>query len=150
GVQRWVKRYDGVDDRADFGVSLAVGPGSKRVYVTGIRDGGSHQNDYVTISYRTLNGSAAWTRIYDGPAGGKDRPEELDLSPDGSTDFVTIAYDASTGQRSWVAHHGTAGLTDFALDVAVDPLGARVFVTGVSWSGATSQTSDAVTVAYAA
>jgi DNA-binding beta-propeller fold protein YncE len=194
---------------------LAVGPGSKRVFVAGIRDGGADQHDYVTIAYRTSDGSAAWTRIYDGPATGTDEPGRLALSPDGTKVFVTgrsraathdyatvayragsgrrlwvrrydgpapidlardvvatgravfvtgesegtstgndvatIAYAADSGQRLWDAHYqGPAGSTDFAIDVAVDPLGARVFVMGTTWSGATSATSDMETIAYVA
>ena len=269
GAQEWVRRYDGAGDRPDTGVSLAVGAGSARVFVTGIRDGAGDQHDYLTIAYRISDGSPAWMRTYDGPASGKDEPRGLALSSDGSTVFVTgrsraathdyatvayragsgrrlwvrrydgpagddlaldvvatadavfvtgssegvssggdvatIAYDADTGMRLWVerfdgpdggddagvaiaassdeaevfvagsdlaagstdfatiayaaddgqplwdAHYqGPAGVTDFAIDVAVDPLGARVFVTGSSWTGPTSATSDAATIAYLA
>jgi hypothetical protein len=269
GVQEWVRRYDGVDNRPDMGVALGVGADSNRVFVTGVRDGGRDQHDFVTIAYRTSGGTTAWTSVYDGPAGGSDEPSALAVSPDGTQvfvtghsraethDYTTIAYSAGSGQRAWVRRYdgagawdqtfdvvatvdavfvtgrsvgagtgydaatvaydvstghrlwvdrydgpdsasdvggaltasldgsevyvagsdtaggasdvltiayvadsgvtlweshydGSAGLIDFAIDVAVDPLGARVFVTGTTWSDATSVSADWLTIAYAA
>jgi hypothetical protein len=267
GRQEWVAGYDGVGVRTDFGVALAVGPSSTRVFVTGIRAGGPDQTDYVSIAYRTSDGSAVWTRIYNGPASGPDDPSALALSSDGAKVFVTgrskaethdyatvaydagsgdtlwvrrydgmaqgddsfdvasignavfvtgrsigistsydvatVAYDASTGRRLWgdrydgpdggfdggtalatspdggtifvaggassggtsdfltiayaadsgqelwdAQYDGPAGVIDYALDVATDPLGSRIFVTGTSWTGATSMTGDVATISY--
>jgi len=56
---------------------------------------------------------------------------------------------AAPGAQLWVARYSGAGNgDDEGLSVAVSPGGARVFVTGMSWGGASGY--DLVTVAYSA
>ena len=132
--------------------------------MTGQSQGVSTGDDAATIAYDASTGERLWIDRYDGPDGQNDGGIAIAASSDGTkvfvagsdtasgaSDFATIAYAADTGQRLWDAHYqGPAALTDFAIDVAVDPLGSRVFVTGSTWNGATSATSDLATIAYAA
>src|SRR5262249_42984935 len=52
--------------------------------------------------------------------------------PRGSLRYTTIAYDAATGARRWVARYSLRHLRAEAASVAVSPDGTRVFVTGSS------------------
>jgi PQQ-like domain len=65
---------------------------------------------------------------------------------DGSAeDFATVAYDAATGLRIWVATYD-AGDRDETTAISVDPDGSRVYVTGISAGAGTR--GDYATVAY--
>jgi hypothetical protein len=66
-------------------------------------------------------------------------------------EYATVAYDGVSGTRLWVRRYTgpvSGGPNDVAFDLAVDPLGARVFVTGVSDGYPTF--GDYATVAYSA
>ena len=153
GSQLWVQRYNG-SARTDYGSALAVSPDGSQVYVTG--QSGDRHADYATLAYDAATGAKIWSGRYDGPASGHDAAHDVEVSPDGSTvfvtgqsdgsdyesDFATIAYAASTGVTLWVRRN-TGGLA-YALEVSPD--GSEVFVTG-SRRGATSN-HNYVTVAY--
>jgi outer membrane protein assembly factor BamB len=58
--------------------------------------------------------------------------------------YITVAYDAATGARLWVARYGHSGTADYASAVAVSPSGGMVFVTG----GTPGTSGSYATVAY--
>lgn len=61
-----------------------------------------------------------------------------DKSLDGTgpgTDSVTVAYDARSGARTWVARWDGGAGVDLGTAIDVSPDGARVFVTGKSLGG---------------
>lgn len=63
-------------------------------------------------------------------------------------DFITLAYDAVTGEEAWTARYdGPDGKEDTLVDLAVAPDGATVFVTGLS-AAASRGDFDYATVAY--
>lgn len=112
-------------------------------------------------------GSKLWVARYNGPGNGPEAffprgTHSVAVSPDGAAvfvtgastgtrsglDYATIAYNATTGARLWVArYNGPANKEDLATAIAVGPGGSRVFVTGAS-VGRTSG-ADVATVAYA-
>ncbi|MHB8718599.1 MAG: PQQ-binding-like beta-propeller repeat protein [Candidatus Dormibacteria bacterium] len=137
-------------------------------------------NDVFTVAYN-LDGSVRWVARYNGPGGAQDAIGDegwgIAVSPSGDrvyvtggqngglggtptdfrfvSDFVTIAYDTTTGAQLWSAgYHGPAVGTDIAEQVAVSGDGQRVYVTGESQAadlaGGASGGSDATTIAYVA
>src|SRR5207244_13065331 len=59
-----------------------------------------------------------------------------------SSDFLTVAYDASTGRVLWQRiYDGPDHLRDEATAIAVSPDGSKVFVTGEAWDRARMTTS---------
>jgi len=157
----WLRTYDGPgnghDTPRNLGYptdTLAVSPDGSRTFVTGASwggdsaQGGSHY-DYLTIAYDSATGQELWQARYEGPGVSQDSPWSMTVSPDGSRLFVTgmsvgklvgtspdwdiatVAYDAVTGARDWVARYDAAALDEGAA-VEVSPDGERVFVAGDS------------------
>lgn len=125
---------------------MAVGPGSDRVYVTGIA--WDHGDTIRTFALDAVTGAALWTADYSGepsdpPSGDVSASGghwggdfTVAVSPDGNTVFVsgwnvTLAYAARTGVQKWKAlwRTDTAGGRT-ASDVGVSGDGSRVYVTG--------------------
>lgn len=171
----WVARYDGPADWFDAAEAVAVAPDGSRVYVTGVSTQRPTRCDerhcrfswaYATVAYDAASGGELWRDRYQGPGRGADHANDLALSSDGDIlyvtggsggdatgkDFATVAYDAVTGGRRWVArYNGPTSELDSARSVVVSPDGARVFVTGWSVDGETasgSRNTDYATAAY--
>lgn len=164
GKQLWVARYRGP---ASYGsaVSLAVSPDGSQVFVTGSAASKAGGYVYATVAYAAATGAMLWVARY-GPKSpyASSAPASLEVSPDGSTVFVTgnaitdpgtgaqswatIAYAAATGTQLWVARYDVrTPQTGFAGALAVSQDGATVFVTGSGASSGSSQPGYA-TVAY--
>jgi DNA-binding beta-propeller fold protein YncE len=105
------------------------------------------------------SGGVLWLDRYDKSV---DGGRGVVVSPDGSRvyvtgqsakprseyDYLTVAYEPSTGARLWTARwDGPGSRDDEPRSVAVSPDGTRVFVTGQSGEVGTY---DAVTIAYKA
>lgn len=105
-----------------------------------------------------------WAARYDGPAATSDQARWVDVAPDGATvyvtgqsvgetsgggfgnDWMTIAYDAATGDVIWEARRdGPVEGEDGGQALVVSPDGARLYVTGHS---ETATRTDYATVAY--
>jgi DNA-binding beta-propeller fold protein YncE len=166
GAASWSRRYNGPANGDDGGSRVAVDADGSKVFVTGGSDGGRTNSDYLTIAYDAASGAKLWNRRYDGPASNVDAAYGIAVSPDGSDvfvtgastggstsgstsvisgdDYLTIAYDASTGAALWHRRYDTpTNDPDVARSVAVSPDGSKVFVTGES-------IFEYLTVAYSA
>lgn len=129
---------------------------------TRYKEGTEPQNDIVTIRYDAEDGERLWLDRYEGPAEGRyagDWARAMDVGPSGQTvfvvgascdaagedphvdaggcggtgyDYATLALDAEDGSRSWVERYDGNQQTEWSEDVAVDPTGARVYITGGS------------------
>ena len=155
GAQRWA-----APTRLSRGGFLGVSPDGSRVFVTGSSANGNGTLRYTTRAFNAATGAVLWTASDHGPGTGDDQAQALAVSPDGSRVFVTgsssdpqgtlryatIAYDAATGARRWVARYSYQHLRAEAASVAVSPGGTQVFVTGGS-AGPTGPGS-AATVSY--
>jgi PQQ-like domain len=155
----WVSRYDGGElDEAD---GMTMSPTGDRLYVTGISQGVSTYWDYRTAAYDSATGAELWSSTYDA-ASETDKAEDMGLSPDGTTlfvtgwsqsgptfhaeDYATVAYDAATGEQRWVARYDAVHQNDQAFSLAVSPDAERVYVTG--WSFGPARSYDYATVSY--
>ncbi len=137
----WVQRYNSAGDRRDYPFSNGVSPDGSRVFVTG-ESGPLDNEDYATVAYDAVSGGRLWLRRYDA-SGGPDGAVGLAVGPSGDTvyvtgfasfpgpqsDYVTIAYDSSTGATRWLARYDGHGL-DEPSAITVSPDGSIVFVTG--------------------
>jgi DNA-binding beta-propeller fold protein YncE len=149
GSQRWVAHYDGPSDSAEHAVDLAVSPDGTKVFVTG--DSFDITRDYATVAYDASTGAELWAERYVGPTNSGDQPFQLAVSPDsamvfvtgyglgptsstGSTsDYTTVAYEASTGTQTWLAQFDDPqNGDDQGRSIAVSPQGSFVYVTGVT------------------
>jgi hypothetical protein len=85
-------------------------------------------------------GVEQWLRRYNGLGNSDDVAKSLGVSPDGTKvfvtgastgsggddDYATVAYDASTGARLWVArYNGPGNSVDTATSLGVTPTGPR-------------------------
>ncbi|HEX9823399.1 MAG TPA: PQQ-binding-like beta-propeller repeat protein [Actinomycetota bacterium] len=155
----WATDYDSpADGCTEEAAHQVTGPDA--VYQAATRICGS-SFDILVVAFG-LDGTRRWAQAYAGPAGGRDHPFGLAVSPDGrrlfvagsedtgeDTDWVTIALDAATGEREWVANHaGPAADDDEAWLVAASEDGERVYVAGFDRTAATAAGLNVVTIAY--
>lgn len=161
GARVWLQRYDGPAGLDDAGIALAVNRAGSAVFITGTSWSAQGAYDIATIAYRVSDGAQLWLKRYNGPGNGDDTGLSVAVSPSGASvfvtgksmgatsadDYVTIAYNAATGARRWVArYNGTGNGSDQAHALAVSPAGTTVYVTGHS-AGRTSG-ADCTTIAY--
>ena len=162
GASVWTRRYNGPFDGQDVATAIAVSPDNTMVFVTGESVGNGTHADYATLAYNAQSGASVWTRRYNGPGGGNDHANAMQVSPNSSTvfvtgysygssstsnDYATVAYDAHSGASVWTRRYNGPGSSgDWANAIGVSPDGTKVFVTGESTGTATS--SDFATVAY--
>jgi DNA-binding beta-propeller fold protein YncE len=165
GQELWVSRYDGPTGDPDEAYAVAVNPDGSRVFVTGRSFGLLGEGrDYATVAYDASTGQELWVRRYVGPGHGEKQSDDqayaVAVSPDGNkvfvtgysngadsfSDYATLAYDANTGRKLWLARYDGANMEDFAQAMAVSPDGSKVFVTGYSYG--VGSFSDYATVTY--
>ena len=160
GSQVWESRYAWAgNDRA---TAMASGPDGSEVFVTGYSTGSTTGVDFATASYDTSTGATLWVRRYNRLEGSNDFANALGVSPDGSAvfvtgtsegndgadpDYVTVAYEASTGDMLWATRYaGPGGDRDTPTALEVSPDGTEIFVTGPSIGRRGDE--DYATVAY--
>jgi hypothetical protein len=162
GDLRWTARYDGPGHDFDLANAVVLSPDNSRIYITGYSPGNGTANDYATIAYDATTGAPIWTARYDSPGHWFDNGKYLALSPDGTRlfvtgdsnadgsdsnyDFLTIAYDAATGEQLWVARYDFNSGQEEVSAIAVSPDGTRVYITGGSQVAETNW--DYATIAY--
>ncbi len=165
GARQWASLYSGPGARDDFADSVAVSRDGSKVFVTGLSSSASGTTDFATVGYRASTGARLWASRYAGIGNAGGDASAVTVAPDGrtvfvtgtasgagtGTDYVTIAYNASTGKRVWLSRYdGPVSSNDNANAVAVSPDGRTVYVTGSSEGGPDASAGDYATVAYSA
>jgi uncharacterized delta-60 repeat protein len=157
GVEQWIARYNGIATGLDYAVGIVVDD-SLNVIVTGVSQGVSTYNDYLTIKYDE-NGIEKWIQRYDGTGNGPDYATDIALdqlgnvyvtggsvSLNNSYDYTTIKYNPP-GVEQWVGRYdGPSHGSDEASAITLDNKG-NVYITGES-SDSANYFSDYATVKY--
>jgi hypothetical protein len=161
GAPQWSSTYDGPSHGYDQATSIGLSPDGSKVFITGASRGTGTSLDFATVAYDASNGHQLWVKRYTGPGKHVDYATALGVSADGAIvfvtglspglghadDWVTLAYNASTGATLWTKRYDGPGHgNDDARALAVSPGGSTVIVTGSS-VGATGD-PDYFTVAY--
>jgi DNA-binding beta-propeller fold protein YncE len=116
GAEDWAKTCDGPENLNANPRAIAFSPNGKRIFVGGVEFSESDDYGFATLAYGAGGGRLVWAKIYRGFAGPRSL-NGLAVSPDGSrvvvtgevqigdsgldTDFATVAYAASSGERRW-------------------------------------------------
>ena len=147
GQERWTARFDRRDS-IDFAQGCTVAPDGSAFFVTGLnfigeRDAGSA----VTIAYSSTLGRTIWSDRFDRRRLGWDEGIAVTISEDGShvyvvgrsnrgrrgtPDYLTVAYEATSGSIEWHRVDKDPHYFGMARDVAGAPDGSTVYVTGDS------------------
>jgi outer membrane protein assembly factor BamB len=145
GTQLWRVGPGGPDATHDHLWDAAVSPDGQTLFVAG--DSSDPIQGWIVsrvAAYRTSDGARLWLSRDRGPNWKGTTARAVVVSPDGSSVFVTgvvglssndfmlLAYDAADGHRRWAARFDAEGGDDTAVDLAVDPGGGSVYVTGPS------------------
>lgn len=145
GAKLWDATYDLPGPSSEFLTDLVIDPAGTRIYAAGfVRDGRG------IVAFDAKSGEVQWENT-----AGEIRTIALEVSPDGAglyaagrhstsahcvldgcnpdgfSDFVTEAFDADDGELEWRRYYdGFSSGNAEPSDLAVDPNGTRVFVTG--------------------
>ena len=140
--------------------ALAVSPDGTELFVSGSQvPPGFSDARATTLAYDAATGSRLWLSAYPGTGFGGDLAA-VAVSGDGSRvfvtgnidvapynyDYITLAYDTSTGSQTWVQQYTGPYYMDKAAAIVLSPDGSKVFVTGTSDTAAADQ--DFATLAY--
>jgi hypothetical protein len=156
GKPVWAKRYNGPANSDDQATAIGISPDGSTVLVTGSSARPDGCTDYATVAYAASTGQQLWVKRYGFTGADCELASALTVSPDGyevivtgwfQLDYGTVAYRISDGKQLWAATYDGNYNNDRAVDLAMSPDGARVFVVGLSYDpGAVAY----ATVAYAA
>jgi DNA-binding beta-propeller fold protein YncE len=160
GSQKWAKTYNGPANGNDVAMGMTVNQTSGNVYVTGESQAAVGGYQFATVAY-SPSGTKLWAQLFSDATPAADYATSIAVNSttgvvyvsgqsgfNGTIDYATEAI-SSAGKKLWVRHYnGTGNGTDTAQAVAVSPATGDVFVTGLSWGGATGY--DYATVGYSA
>jgi hypothetical protein len=158
GDRRWLATYEGPNYGYDIATAITVSPDGTRAFVTGASQDANFRPGYATLAYDTATGRQLWeAREVNRTGIVSIGPTDVAVSPDGTRVFVTgalpgvqraawttVAYDAATGQRLWLALERAD--TGTGRRVAVSPDGSRVYVAG--YRGFGGRPPDILTLIY--
>lgn len=158
GAELWTSLYNGTGNDLDSPLDLALSPDGTKVYVTGSSIGEpATGQDWATVAYDAQTGDQLWVARYSGPKPNIDIPEAVAPTPDGThvlvtgaswvgalcARYVTISYDAETGDQQWLSSY--PGALACGNGLAISPDGSTAFVTGTANDDYTTLAYDVVT-----
>lgn len=158
GAEVWTTQDERIGVIAgDTKVLLAVSPDGSRVFVAGYDciDDLCRDQPFATVAYDASSGNRLWGSRY--RSGGRNYPNDLAVSPDGSSVFLTgqetmpcyspcttsqvnaplVAYAASSGNELWVASYEN----NLGWALAVSPDGSNVYLAGTFTSAAATSSA---------
>jgi len=157
GAVLWTAVYNGSGNANDEATDILFD--GTNIYVTGATSSLPNTGlDYITIKYNASTGAVLWSKIYNGSGNADDIATKLAFN-NGSTyvtgkgyhssptnaDYVTIKYNGTTGDSTWVkSYNGTGNGIDSATNIKIS-LDTNIFVTGKSFG---TSTYDYATVRY--
>jgi len=147
----WVKTFNPRFQRANAPSALDA---NNNVYVTGYISTSPSNQDLIVLKYDSL-GTLLWSYIYNN--GGNDAGKAIKVSSTGNVYVTGQSYDAAsnfdyytiklspTGSVIWSARYDYFSSTDAAVDIKIDELAAKVYVTGSGFNGSDN---DIITLLY--
>lgn len=162
GDELWRGIYNHPADRGDFVEGIDVNPDGSQVFVSATSVTGDYTvfeypREISVVSFDAATGDIAWSSTYSQPEGETPVRDDPIVSSDGervyvagtqwtdyphnrypAQDYVTIAYDTTTGDELWDARYdgppvGVYNSIDRVRAMTVDPgEDERVYVTGMS------------------
>lgn len=162
GDELWRGVYNHPADRGDFVEGIDVNPDGSQVYVSATSVTGpatffEYPREISVVSFDAATGDIAWSSTYSHPGGETPVKDDPIVSADGervyvagtqwndyphnrnpTADYVTIAYDTTTGDELWDARYdgppiGVFNSHDRVRAMTVDPgEDEQVYVTGMS------------------
>ncbi len=168
GAQRWLNFQRGGYGKTSFDSTwfngpLRLSPDGTRAYVAGYSTSLTNPAmwfDYIVVAYDVATGTRLWHDRYE--PGMSNWFPVLEVAPDGGAvylagygrieanndvgHYVTLAYDAATGTRSWSAlwsRHAS-----FGNGLAVSPDSQRVYVSGFTSLAVDGSYADISVIAY--
>lgn len=147
GRERWLAYHGPAKPYAAKPVGLVATPDGRRVFVTAMSWEHNPYVEWVTVAYDGATGEELWMARHSGPAKTSAQPNGMVLRSDGELlyvtgwdrgqglgagfDFLTIAYDTSTGSPAWSGRWSSGANSDnLAWSVDISPDGRRLYVAG--------------------
>jgi DNA-binding beta-propeller fold protein YncE len=141
GEESWTATI-AYDKSSDLTGPCAVSPDSATFFVAGLHRTGLSRASAFTIGYEATSGVVLWNRRYDGTRSSWESAHAISISPDGSRlyvvgvtdvrgteDYLTLAYDAKTGDLLWRRIHRER-LYEYPFGLAVASDGETLLVSG--------------------
>lgn len=173
GAQVWRRTFPLAPSPYTSPRTLAVDPTGARAYFASTTIASveeyTRNEDILVAALDVASGNVAWSRVHNGTPRGDEQAialavagdrvvvaAESALSPAGflssANRWVTLAYDAATGEKAWEARYVEDNLWSGGgriAALAASPDGSRVYATGVAYTSFPQSTgNDYLTVAY--
>ncbi len=150
GALLWESAFAATGTSDDFPTDLAVSPDGSTVFAAGDSQLPPYgPSNYAVVAIDAASGRRLWARRYDPARGHRAYAQDLEVSRDGSSiyltgyavsgsriEFATVAFGAQTGSPLWVARFGSPDyVVAEGYAEALSPDGKRLYVTGLVTQG---------------
>lgn len=145
GTILWTSVLNGTGNSTDEATDIAYD--GTNIYITGVTSRVEATGlDYITIKLNASTGAILWNSVYNGSGNNDDIATKITVkggkafvtgkgfySGPTNADYVTIKYNASTGDSLWVKNYnGTGNGNDSATCIKVNNPDTSIYITGKS------------------